>query len=252
MFKTLKMDHILVFFSECKLFRWIPASLDIKFMIQLRVSTLSNLKSIKRHIRDAVVMYKCPRDDKTMENLMTVEDNVHFSREKSLRDSKRVHQGARDVQGAHEKQPAQISLVYGFLPAVSHGIVGGGSDPGQPEEDEHSGAQEPEARLSELVPQAHYHRRDTEENYNSEVDHLRSELAVETVVQPRYERTHGQKSNPAVVKLCKEATNPLVLVAAHCVEREGEPHADDSASKEARKHQLFLDVDLLGGHGQEV
>ena len=109
---------------------------------------------------------------KAVENLVTMEPNVHFAREEPLWDPEGVEKRPRDVEEAHEDEPAKARFCDGPLPPVLHGVVSGGRYAGQSEHDEDEGPVGPVPRRPELVPQTDHHRQDAQHYHHRHVQHL--------------------------------------------------------------------------------
>lgn len=125
------------------------------------------------------------------------------------------------------------------------------NDAGQTEAHEDSGPQRPQVRLAELVPQRDDDREHAKHNDDGQVDELLVVVTVETVVQPRHERTHDEQGDAAVVELREQLAHVLRMTAER-VEGEREAETDDGADEERAEDQLLLPLDLDGGPGEEV
>lgn len=74
-----------------------------------------------------------------MEQLMGVEPDVTFAREKSLRDTCGVQAGSGDVQDSHEEQPAHLTHGGGPQEALSDHKVQRGDNSTEAETHKHTG-----------------------------------------------------------------------------------------------------------------
>lgn len=198
-----------------------------------------------------MVVHEGTAQHEHVENLVGVQPDVELAGEPALGHTQRVEQGAHDVQHPHEDEPPQILLADVVEPALHDAIVDGGHDAAQAERHEHARPERPPSRLGELVPQADHDAGDAQGAHHRQVHHLRPEVAVEAVVQPRHEGAHDEQGDAAVVQLGEQLADELG-VAVDRVEHEGAAQADDGAGEEGAEHDLLLQLNLDHGPHEEI
>jgi hypothetical protein len=197
-----------------------------------------------------VIVHEGAPQDEDVEDLVRVQPDVELAGEPPLGHPQRVQHRPHDVQQPHQDQPAERLLADLVEPALDYAVVDGRDDAAQAEGHEDGRPERPPPGLGELVPQADHDAGDAQRAHHRQVHHLRPEVAVEAVVDPRDERTHYQHGDAAVVQFREELADEL-RVTVDCVEHERHPQADYRAGEERAEHDLLLQLDLHGGTHQE-
>lgn len=148
---------------------------------------------VHRYFRQAVVVDERAGQHEHVEDLVRVQPNVKLAWkpgfkenakqvyggctwEEAFRYSHGVHDGAEDVQHAHEHEPAEVALRYLVEPALDDGEVDGGHDAAEAERHEDAGAQRPPRRLRELVPEAHEDAAEAQDGDARQVQDLSADI----------------------------------------------------------------------------
>ena len=104
--------------------------------------------------------------------VITPYPDVHLPGEESLRDPECVEERPRDVEEAHEAEPAETGLRDGPLPPILDSIVSGRGYPGESEDYEDQSSVRPVSRCAELVPETDHHGQDAQHDDDWHVQYL--------------------------------------------------------------------------------
>lgn len=126
--------------------------------------------------------------------------DVKLSRPDAFWDTHSVDNGSSDVEESHENEPMEGSELESFQQTICNDVMHGGNDPAQPQPDEHACPHWPKLGLGKLVPHGNHNTTDAQHKDQDQVGDLRLQTAVEAVVKPGHEGTHGQEGNATVVQ----------------------------------------------------
>lgn len=204
-----------------------------------------------RHLGNPVVMHQSAPKYENMEDLVRMQPDIALSGKPSFGDPQGIQHGPHNVQQPHQDQPTQGFLAHAVEPSFHDSVMNCRHDSAQSESHEDGSAERTPFRFGELVPEAHHDARDSQSANAREIDDFRLEVAVETVVKPRDERSHYQKRDSAIIQFGKQFAYEL-RVTVESVEHEGKAQTDDGPRKERSEDDFLLEFYFDGGTHQEV